>query len=213
MSIVESIESGVLPIELREALRTLLSQHNQPYLDIPSTDGLGLCISTCFADFRRHVEAEYQVKLGSQLKVPANYTINGRRRLPDSGGRLKYQDGGTQTEPGTAMYTATQSQLRSETPTATAQIESAPEARRRRGKGGRIPVICSSSSDTDRVVNPRSSQQSHARPRQGESPLPAVYRHAKYDQHLYEPPLLHLAHVRGRERFGSQLAPSTALRI
>jgi hypothetical protein len=208
MSVIESIESGVIPIELREALRTLLSQHDQPYLDIPGSDGPGVCIGTCFADVRRHVEAEYQAKLESRPKVPANYTVNGRRRLPD---RRPYQDAGTQTAPW-IKHATTQTTLGVETPTA--QTESAPEARYRRLRiGGRIRAICSSSSDTDRVATPSSHQPSHPRPSQGTSPMLACFLILKQDQHLPTLRRWHRARVRGRRRSRESWGPSTDPRI
>jgi hypothetical protein len=152
MSVIESIESGILSTELREALRTLLSQHDQPYLDLQGSEGLGICISTSFADIRRRVEAEYQEKIDSRPKVPTNYSVGGRRKLPD--GKPKYQDAAVQTESMAAH-------ARPGTPRSTVQTESAPEGGSlRRRKGGRTPVsraICSSSSETDRVRSPRRS--------------------------------------------------------
>ena len=159
MSVIEGIESGILSAELREALRTLLSQQDQPYLDLQGSEGLGICISTSFADVRRRVEAGYQEKIDSRPKVPTNYSVSGRRKLPD--GEPKYQDAAVQTESMAA-------QARPGTPTSTAHTESAPEVGSlRRRKGGRTLVsraICSSSSETDRVRSPR---RSHPLRRQG----------------------------------------------
>jgi hypothetical protein len=173
MSVIKSIESGVLPAELTEALRTLLSQRDQPYLDIPGIDGPGICVSTSLADFRRHVETEYQEKLDSRPKVPASYSVGGRRKLPDN--KPKYRDVAAQTEPmhETVTYMATQTKRRPGTPTGTAQVESAPEPGRCRRKGVRRPIalriICSSSSDTDRVANAKSPRQS------GQGWYPSLY--------------------------------------
>ena len=173
MSVIESVESGVLPAELREALRTLLSQHDQPYLDILGGDGPGVCISTCLADFRRHVEAEVQTKIGSRPKVPANYSVSGRRKLPD--GIPKYQDAAVQTESMTETAICKVTHAQPGTPTSTAQTESAPEAGSlRRRRGGRLLVsraICSSSSETDRGDRVRSSRRSQPLLSQGKCPL------------------------------------------
>ena len=66
MSAIKGVESGIFPPELREALRNLLSQREEPYLDIPGTsDGPGLCISTSLAEFRRHIETRHQERLDS----------------------------------------------------------------------------------------------------------------------------------------------------
>src|SRR5271167_4119075 len=83
---IESIfQSGALTPELREALRTFLAQNDQPYLDIPETsDGPGVCICTSLANLRRIIEAEYREKLDSQPRVLANYSLSGRRKLPDA---------------------------------------------------------------------------------------------------------------------------------
>jgi hypothetical protein len=96
MSLVDSIESGHLPAEFREALRTLLSQHDLPYVDFPGTDGPTLCISTSLADIRRHIEAAYQERQAARPTIPAQYTISGRRKLPDA--QPEYRDVATQTE-------------------------------------------------------------------------------------------------------------------
>jgi hypothetical protein len=149
MSDVESPESSVLTPDLREALRTLLSQNSQPYLDIPSTaDGPGICISTSLADFRRVIKAQHQVELDCRPMVPANYRAGGGRRPLPNGIPIKpqYQNTATQTEP------------RPEPLTQTGQVESAPETRTRTPrKGKRLPVsrvICSSSTDTESSSGP-----------------------------------------------------------
>lgn len=171
MSVIESIESGVLPTELREALRTLLSQHDQPYLDLQGSEGLGICIGTSFADIRRRVEAEYQEKIDSRPKVPTNYSISGRRKLPD--GKPKYQDAAVQT-------VSIAAQARPGTPISTAQTESAPEVGSlRRRKGRRTVVsrtICSSSSEADRVRSPR---RTHPLLSEGRCLLSNVYWYIK----------------------------------
>jgi hypothetical protein len=179
MPVVESIESGILPTELREALRTLLSRNDAPYLDLPGTlDGPGICISTSLADFRRYIEMKYQEKLDSQPKVPVNYRPGGgRRKLPDAPiesyvteGKPKCQDAATQTQPipETPVHIATQSRSRPGTPRHTAQTESAPETRTRRPRKARR-VIVSDSSDIDTegrgdlAATSRSSPRSDAR--------------------------------------------------
>jgi hypothetical protein len=153
--LLENIESGILPSELREVLRALLSQCNQPFIDIPGTDGPGICISTSLAHFRRHIEGEYRARLELRPRVPASYTVNGRRKLPDSSSRPPRRDIATQTESETPTYMA-EIRHRPGTPIGTAHIESAPEAGTYRRKGGRRPcvsrAICSSSSETDRVA-------------------------------------------------------------
>lgn len=188
MSIVESIESGNLPPELREALRTLLSQRGLPYLDIPGTDGPSICVGTSLANMRRHIEAEYEERLGTHPKVPAHYSISGRRKLPDV--RPQCRDMATQTEglpemsmplqPGLGS-TATPTRRRQDTPTGT-QIESAPEAGMRRRKGRGKPFVsrafCSSSSDTDQQAPAPSPPRSHRHPSQGL--LPYSYLRPSY---------------------------------
>lgn len=145
MFTAESIESGVVPPEVLEALRTLLGRVNAPYLELPGAhDGLGVCICTSYADIRRHVEKSYQDRLDSQPRVPASYHAGGggRRRLPDESCR---RSTATQTEPWRRPHT-----------------ESAPEARARRRRRVRPPrpplsrAICSSS-DTG-VASGRSSR-------------------------------------------------------
>ena len=60
MSAVKNLESSILAPNIREALQTLLSQINELYLDLPSTsDGLRVCISTSYADFRRYIETKH----------------------------------------------------------------------------------------------------------------------------------------------------------
>jgi hypothetical protein len=197
MSVIENLESGILPSELREVLRTLLSQCDQPFIDIPGTDGPGICISTSLADFRRHIEGEYRARLDSRPRVPASYTVNGRRKLPDSSGRPLRRDIATQTESETPTYMV-EIRHRPGTPIGTAHIESAPEAGTYRRKGGRRPcvsrAICSSSSETDRVALTKSPRRS--RPNQGWHPLSNVYDYAK-DVSVQLPPL-HLVLVRSR---------------
>lgn len=200
MSVVESIESGVLPTEVREALRALLSQQDQPYLDIPGDDGLGICISPCLADFRRHVEAEYEKKLKSSPKVPTNYRLGARRKLPD--GKVTFRDVATQTEPAPRTWTQRATPALG-TPRGTAQTESAPEAGTRRRLGGRRRVVCSSSSETDHGGDARSPQQSHP---QGGSPLRATDCGTKRDQHR-------VRRVRGRGSCGGLGALSMGPRI
>jgi hypothetical protein len=128
MFVIKSVESGVLSAKLREALWTLLSQHNLPYLNIISSNSLGVCISTYLADFCRHIKAEVQKKIDSWPKVLANYTVNSRQKLLN---RIpKYQDTAVQTEfiIKTAIYKATHARPR--TLTNTAQTKSALKARR-----------------------------------------------------------------------------------
>ena len=179
MSVVESIESGILSTELREALRTLLSQINMPYLDHPGTsDGPGICISTSLADFRRHIEMKHQEKLDSQPKVPANYRPGGgRRKLPDgpiishmTEEKPKYHDAATQTQtrPEAALDITTQSRHKLDTPRHIAQTESAPESQSRSLKKARRRLV-SDSSDVDieerrkLVAMPRPSPRSDLR--------------------------------------------------
>lgn len=162
MSAVESILSGVLPLEIREALRTLLSLKNQPYLDIPAqADGPGICVGTSYAALRRFIETENQMRSEAQPKVPANYTLGGRRKLPDGPSR-RYRCVATQTDaietttihtrPSLVTGIATRIPGWFDTPLLTAHVESAPEARRRKRKRRLSPrVICSSSSDTDPI--------------------------------------------------------------
>lgn len=179
MSLVEHIESGKLPAELTEALRTFLSRQDVPYLDVPGTDGPGICVGTSLADMRRYIEAEYEGRQSSRPKVPVNYSISGRRKLPDP---PQYRDAATQTEgrpdmsmtapaePGTPGSAASPRKRRRGTPSGT-QIESAPEAGTRGRKGRGRPcitqVICSSSSDTDRQPYTQSAPRSHRPPSQG----------------------------------------------
>lgn len=168
MSLIERIESGQLPAELIEALRTLLSQQDVPYLDVPGVDGPGICVGTSLADIRRYLKAELEKELGSRPTVPANYSINGRRKLPDQMPQTEDTPAvGTtgQAGPGTATTTAT-TKHRREPPTV-AQIESAPEAGtyRRKGKGRPLVsrAICSSSSASSDADQPhaRTPPRSH----------------------------------------------------
>jgi hypothetical protein len=143
MSTIESIEAGILPAELREALRTLLGQSTEPYLDLPDTsDGPGICIGPSFADLRRYIETKHREKLDLQPRVPANYHARStRRRLPSSPLSPTKRDMATQTEPSWNP--------RPRTP----QTESAPETGSPTRKRSRRPlpsrVVCSSSSDRD----------------------------------------------------------------
>jgi hypothetical protein len=159
MSAVETILSGVLPIEIREALRTLLSLKDQPYLDIPAqADGPGICVGTSYAALRRFIETENQMKSEAQPKVPANYTLGRRHKLPDGPSR-RYRCVATQTDtietttiharPSVVTDIATQIPGWLDTPLSTAHVESAPEARRHKRKRRLRQVICLSSSDTD----------------------------------------------------------------
>ena len=148
MSTAASIELGILTPDLREALRTLLSRRSKTYLELPSTaDAPGVCISTSYADLRRVIEADYQAKLDSDPKVPANYSISGRRRLPDAApvaATRQYLDAGTQTEAG----------LRS----IANQVESASESGSRRSRKSQRAavsrIIYSSSTETDAEIRP-----------------------------------------------------------
>jgi hypothetical protein len=161
MSVVARIESGVIPAELREALRTLISQNEAPYLDLPGTsDGPGICISTSLADFRRHVEMKHQERLDSQPRVPADFRLGGgRKRLPNApidshiaDGRSGYVNAATQTQTmsETVPHTASQSRHRPSTPGHAAQTESAPESRTRKiGRASRLVISDSSDVDTD----------------------------------------------------------------
>ena len=170
MSAVESILSGVLPLEIREALRTLLSLKNQPYFDIPAQpDGPGICVGTSYAALRRSIETEIQMRSEAQPKVPANYTLSGRHKLPDGpkvgSQSRRYRGVATQTDaietttlhtrPSLVTGMATQIPGWLDTPLSTAHVESAPEARRHKRKRRlrqTLPrVICSSSSDTDPI--------------------------------------------------------------
>lgn len=183
MSVVDSILSGEVSAELREALRTLVSGQDVPYIDVPGIDGPGICVGTSIADIRRLIEAEYEARQSSRPKVPANYSISGRRKLPD---RPQYRDAATQTESTLDTSLAVQARPRAVatgtplttrrrgTPTGS-QIESAPEAGIR-GRQGRRPlsrVVCSSSSETDRQAHAQSPPRP---PNQGLPPLLFVPR-------------------------------------
>jgi hypothetical protein len=185
MATLETIRSSILSIELIEALRTVLSQATEPFLDLPgTTDCPGICISSGFAAFRRYVETKYQEKLDSQPKVPADYRLSGaRRKLPSSPlasctirSEPSRRDIGTQTEP-SCKTPAPQSQPRPRNPPSTAQTESAPEARDYKPRSRRLlPLrrICSSSSEHDssdsRRIRRRPQQpRSHPSPIQGPS--------------------------------------------
>lgn len=189
MSVVDSILSGELPGELREALWTLVSCQDVPYLDVPGTDGPGICVGTSLADIRRFIEAEYEARQSSRPKVPANYSISGRRKLPDI--RPQYRDAATQTESTLDTSPAVQARPRAvvtETPLTTrrrgtptgTQIESAPEAGAR-GRQGRRPlsrVVCSSSSETDWQGHAQSPPRPVRPPNQG---LPPPLRPSSLD--------------------------------
>jgi hypothetical protein len=86
MSTTASIESGILAPDLREALRTLLGRKSEPYVEFPSTaDAPGVCICTSYADVHCVIEAEYQTKLDSRPKAPANCSAGGvQRKLPNT---------------------------------------------------------------------------------------------------------------------------------
>jgi hypothetical protein len=167
MSALEGVESGIFPPELREALRNLLSQREEPYLDIPGTsDGPGLCISTSLAEFRRHIETRHQERLDSQPKVPANYRLGtGRRPLPHARLVPQTRDASTQTEsrPEPLASQSPRSRSRLGTPYAT---QSAPETQARKTKNLRPPIsrtICSSSTDTDVHSDPTPAPRSNPR--------------------------------------------------
>lgn len=165
MSLIERIESGQLPAELIEALRTLLSQQDVPYLDVPGVDGPGICVGTSLADIRRYLKAELEKELGSRPTVPANYSISGRRKLPDQMPQAE--------DVPAVSTTATATPRRRRDPPTVAQIESAPEAGtyRRKGKGRPLVsrAICSSSSASSDADQPhaRTPPRSHRPPSQG----------------------------------------------
>jgi hypothetical protein len=191
MSDVESLESSVLTPDLREALRTLLSQNSQPYLDIPSTAaGPGICISTSLADFRRVIKAQHLVELDCRPVVPTNYRAGGGRRPLPNGIPIKpqYQNTATQTEP------------RPEPLTQTGQVESAPETRTRMPRRAKRPpvsrVICSSSTDTESSSGPGARARS-VRRSQGWYRLTDQYYCTKGRQYQRQPLLLDLVRVRG----------------
>ena len=58
-----------------------------------------MCICTSYADLRRKIEAEHQVKLNSRPTASANYCVGGvRRKLPDGpevGSKRQYVEAGT----------------------------------------------------------------------------------------------------------------------
>lgn len=165
MSLIKRIESGQLPAELIEALRTLLSQQDVPYLDVPGVDGPGICVGTSLADIRRYLKAELEKELGSRPTVPANYSISGRRKLPDQMPQAE--------DVPAVSTTATATPRCRRDPLTVAQIESAPEAGmyRRKGKGRPLVsrAICLSSSVSSDADQPhaRTPLRSHRPPSQG----------------------------------------------
>lgn len=168
MLAAEHTENEVLPPAQREALRTLLAQLGQPYLDIPGdAEGPGLCIGSSLSELRRHIEAQYQARLNSQPRVSPSYTL-GRRRLPDH----THKEAATQTERISVEFVAGQvvappSNSRAGTPS----IESTSEILTTGLRGGRSAasrVICSSSSDASPPISPPRSQ---LLPSQGESSI------------------------------------------
>lgn len=158
MSLINSLESGMFPIELREAIRLLLSLQHQPYLDLPSTaDGPSICIGSSLADIRRYIESQHQERVNTQPRVPANYQC-GRRRLPDGYAvtQPRYRDASTQTLPITPSPTRHHSPLYPPSDSSLVrQVESAPEARSiRRRKPRRLvtrTILYSSSSEGETV--------------------------------------------------------------
>jgi hypothetical protein len=176
MSAAESILSGFLPLEIGEAIRTLLSLKSEPYFDLPAeADGPGICVGTSSAAVRRFIESEHEKKLTTQPKVPVNYRLGGRQRLPESRNLMPekkrlYRDIATETETtateierrfGTATDVATQTPSWPGT-LPTGQVESAPEGGKYMRKKRRMPLLARviySSSDTVPVVDKRSSQQ------------------------------------------------------
>jgi hypothetical protein len=57
MLALKGVKSGIFPPKLREALYNLLSQREEPYLNILGTlDSPRLCISTSLTKFRRYIK-------------------------------------------------------------------------------------------------------------------------------------------------------------
>jgi hypothetical protein len=156
MSAAVSIESGILTPDIREALRALLSQNVAPYLEFSSTaNAPGVCICTSYADFRRHVEAEYQAKLMSQPIVPANYRAGGgRRKLPEA--PVRYLNAETQTE-GPSEPTGRHTESASDNP-------SCRSSKSRKSPATRAIGLSSTDTDSGRPPRPALSQSLQSLP-------------------------------------------------
>lgn len=171
---MSSIQS-VLSTDVIESLRTFLSQATEPFIDLPGTsDTPGICISTSFATFRRHIETEHQQKVTSQPKVPPNYRLGGiRNKLPSSplSSSLirkpsRYQDSSTQTSPrlefSSSLSTSRSRVLkRTSTNSAPAGSESAPESR---GSKRRLRYLHPPASSDDSDSSDQASQNKRFRP-------------------------------------------------